>query len=349
MDRPKLQTVDPAQDLKRAEQRASAISGKKFRLFKEGHDAFVFSEGKFFFRFLPQPLGAENSWYLTLPVIYLNPAETPQFSGYFALSLEQEKLIQDIRQLLYRDPTHGPKMVRKTNPTGVALQVKYRSVFMGFVYNDSEKKVLPIVLPSNGHYNPQNVTGIQAGTQVTRFMFDTDFSGKPKYGNIVDPETGSLICVEVKGQKDRREYTPTVDAKTPVTDPSFDNLISQVVPFESIVSYNDYPTFLEVIKARLPEDMFQFVAPRILPRVAQLDATAAAQLKKDIEEGAFVKSVAPAPMVDLEDEVVPAGPASAPTASAVEVPLYKKHGFSSMEEFAKKLTEDPSFLTRGKA
>lgn len=325
--------IDTAVDAKREEARAANVNGRKYSLFKDGTMSFPFKEGKFFFRLLPQPADAENSWFLTLPYVYMDPSVTPAHMGYFPMTQKQEAILGEIRSTLYRTPAYAPRMRSKDNPTGVDLGVKYRTVFLGFMFNDSDPKVQPIVMPSNGYGVNMPQGRLQAGTAITRFMFEADFSGKPKYGNIVDIDTGRLICVEVKGNNDRREYLPTVDASAPLTDARYDHLLNQVRKFEDLIDYHTDEDFLNIVQLRLPVDMYEFVASRLQHHIrpaAKQDAVASAPV-------ASAPVAAPAPANFM---AAPAAPS--------DMPIHQRYGFSTMEEFSKKLYEDPEFLTKTK-
>ena len=330
--------IDPTVDAKREEARAASANGRKYSLFKDGIMSFPFKEGKFFFRLLPQPADAENSWFLTLPYVYMDPSVTPAHMGYFPMTQKQEAILGEIRSTLYRTPQFASRMRSRENPNGVDLGVKYRTVFLGFLFNDSDPKVQPVVMPSNGYGVNMPQGRLQAGTAVTRFMFESDYSGKPKYGNIVDIDSGRLICVEVKGNNDRREYITTVDAPAPLTDARYDHLLNQVRKFEDIIDYHPDEDFLNIIQLRLPEEMFNFVAPRLANHFHSFHAPVVAA----------AAPAAAAPAAEQKHAEAPNLMAAVPAAGSDVIPIHERYGFKTMEEFSKKLYEDPDFLTKTK-
>jgi hypothetical protein len=261
MARIQTQQIDPTKDLANQAQKASANEAQSFDLFTQEITTHKFEEGRHFFRFVPQPAGAENSWYALLPHIYLDPAKVPGYRGYLPLTAKQAKYLGIFRNAAFKDTTIEPTLFKKNEcPNGIELvNVKYKNVFLGF-----DVKVLPhslslVTLPSN---RPTDKTGgrVQSGTTVAGFMYETDFSGNPKYGNIVDDKTGRMICIEVKGIKDRREYLPSVDGVLDISATKYDDVINKTAAFEKLIAYVPDDKFLEIVKAATPANIWNKIS-----------------------------------------------------------------------------------------
>ena len=80
-----------------------------------------------------------------------------------------------------------------------------------------------------------------------------------KYGDIFDIDNGNLIKLETCGESDKTTYNPSVDEEYPLTDPEYDEVLSQVVCFSDIITYASQKLFLAYLRSSLTAEMFDHI------------------------------------------------------------------------------------------
>lgn len=246
-----LQSINIEAEKAALNKTSSSTNGKSFNFFVNGVEEHE-KVGTNYYRLLAQPIGAQKSWYATIPYFYMDKTKTPGFAGYVALNAESAALLDTLSSALYKHLEFGLRMKRKTNPGGLDINPKYRNVFLAFNATDAEQVVKPLVLPAT---NPRLTTGRQqAGTQIVHFLFEVDFRGQAKYKPFTNSD-GGLVKLVVAGSNDRKEYIVSVETDVvPITQKAID----QVRKFEDIIAYANVEDVRAAILAKLPLDMHEF-------------------------------------------------------------------------------------------
>ena len=256
--RNKFKRIDPVAEEKKQKDAIAANNTQKLSLTNGKLPVLPLAiAGVRYLRLLPQPQESEDTYCHMVPYLYITEKEIPRTRGYMALTHKQAEFLSMAVDMFRSNPQFKDLLRTQNNPSGISLYPKYRELFLGFNAKDPEKKLYIIVLPSNG-YTP-NPSQIQAGTKIKQFPFERYESGELKYGDIFDVENGNLIKIETMGESDRTSYHPSVDRKFPLTDPEFEQVLDEVVPFSELISYATQKQFLIFLRSVLTDAMFTYL------------------------------------------------------------------------------------------
>jgi hypothetical protein len=243
---------------------------------------YKWQDGDNLLRFLPQPSESEfpnyvqfeelNFWSATYKnKLAMLPAGPANISGASALRL---KCFFELREIF-------PEAMKSLkNPNGaIAINPAFKVGFQALDHNTGE--VVAVTLPGTNPMPRADGTkrNVGAGTKVVSLCADKDITGKARYGDIFDIETGSLINIRVTN-------AGTLSA-------TYEVLHECPMPLDG----KDHEAVLDQIKTF--GEVFKFATPQ--------DLELALQSYLDPDHFDVVKKIFPAtpvaPAIDEEDDI----------------------------------------------
>lgn len=240
------------------------VDGKRiYDIYKDGIKKFKFSEGTNNIRLLPQRSDSPFNNYLKIDVLAMY--ESDKVNGKIRVDPSRDGYISRARTLIKAHPKFKFLMWSPENPNGISFQIKPKVLFLGFSVDEDDKAVKLIELPGTLDYPTRDgkARTPQAGTKISTFVYETDYKGNLKHGDIFDVSTGRVVSVAVSAAGTRMvKYDPSVDQVYDISQDA--DILKQIVPFSEFIKEVDEAALKEALALYLPKEVNDYLTTTLV-------------------------------------------------------------------------------------
>jgi hypothetical protein len=219
---------------------------------------YKLQEGDNLVRFLPQPVDSVFENYFTAYEYSIYNRKESKYLAYFTLDDAGAALINQIRKLLFfskddkASPADFSDLVSKDSKNALHLKTQPRVFLQGFLIDSDDCGVKLFKLPGTYQaykgYTPQ----IGAGTKIITAGELLDINGNPKYGDVIDVESGRVINILVVGTPP--QYIVQFEDVLPlISNNVVSDILNDVKPFDALVHIDPLDKLLNFLSSYLPE------------------------------------------------------------------------------------------------